>query len=369
MTRPRIVALDDYFPSLDTGFRVAEFNWLLQHDVLSTVHSTIEPWGHLVGRYAESFPLLADRLKPFGDHALDGADGAYVTFLNNAALFLPNLKAADVPFVLQLYPGGGLHLDDSETTGKLRAVEDSGLLRSVIVTNRRVERWLHEHHPGLAPTVLIPGVVVDPAFLGPGPGTRRDYYPSGSETLRLAFVAHKYSPDGRDKGFPDFVETVGILLDQGLPVEAHVVGNFSSDDVGNHRGGRVMRFHGTQTPPGLKRILSSVDVVVSLNRPGVLHAGQFDGFPTGSVVTASLCGAAIVATDHWGENCDYIEGRDIVIVPDEADAAASAITRLLEQRRLASLARFGLAASRRVYGIKNQLLPRKDVLLDAFCSS
>ena len=36
----RIVILDDFFPDLSTGFRIAEFGWLLRRNVVDDVYTT-----------------------------------------------------------------------------------------------------------------------------------------------------------------------------------------------------------------------------------------------------------------------------------------------------------------------------------------
>lgn len=363
MTHRRgLVVLDDYFPNLTTGFRIAEYNWLLRHGLADEVLTTAEPWQHLAGRYAEAFPDLASRVQRFEPGRLAGKSAAYISFLNNAVYYLPFLEEHNVPLVLQLYPGGGLHIGDAGTDRHLEAIRDSGLLRGVIVTNHRVYRWLLESHPNIGPVALIPGVVIDSEFLAAGPGARTDYPLGVEDPVSLAFVAHKYSADGRDKGFPDFLQIISALADEGINVEGHIIGNFDLNDVPSACQSDRLRFHGLVTATQMKSILTRTHIVVSLNRPGILHEKQFDGFPTASTVSAALCGAAIVATDFFEENRDFIPGRDILIVPDDPVRAAKSILLAIKGGRVPHLARFGLRASRNRYGEKSQLIPRKEAI-------
>jgi lipopolysaccharide transport system ATP-binding protein len=102
-----------------------------------------------------------------------------------------------------------------------------------------------------------------------------------------------------------------------------------------------------------------VDIAVSLSRPGVLHAGNFDGFPTGSSVEASLAGAAIVASDALLQNPGYRDGTSIVLVEPEAGSVERALRALIDApQRIGAIARAGQAFTRERYAPERQIAPR-----------
>jgi len=359
-----VVILDDIFPNLVTGFRVAEFNWLMKRGAVSHVLTT-QPLLLQLPDYAALYPEFEDRVRAYSREALAGASLAWMTFLNNAAYFLDDLEATETPFVVTLYPGGGLDLGDPEAERKLESVLASPLLRGVITTQPVVTARIRE----LAPKVVVHeilGVVVNPIYLGPGAGFRRDYFPSGSPTLRLAFAAHKYTQHGEDKGYGVFLDAVRGLREEGLPIEAHVVGGFSPDDLDVSDLDGILTFHGTLKTKELKGFFTGIDLVVSPNRPGALSENAFDGFPLGSVVEAALCGAGMVATDALDQNRLFMDGRNILIVQPSAADIVHRVRELIDAPGgIGRLAQAGLAVVRRHYGVDSQLWARLRVLESA----
>ena len=360
-SRGRVVILDDIFPRLATGFRVAEFNWLMKRDAVAEVLTT-QPLLDELPLYVAEYPEFADRVKPYSRDALEGADLAWMTFLNNAAYFLDDLHATGTPFVVTLYPGGGLNLGDAEADAKLAAVLASPLLRGVITTQPLVTARVRALAPEVAVHEIL-GVVVSPLYLGPGAGFRTDYYPSGSPVLRLAFAAHKYTERGEDKGYDVFLDAVRGLREREIPVEAHVIGGFSERDVDLSGLEDVLTFHGVLTTKELRTLFSGIDLILSPNRPGVLSTNAFDGFPLGSVIEAALCGAGIVATDALDQNRLFMDGRNILIVQPAADDIAHRIEELIDAPGgIGRLAQAGLAVARLHYGVNSQLWARLSVM-------
>ncbi|MDR6971587.1 glycosyltransferase [Leifsonia shinshuensis] len=366
MTSPTgVVVLDDIFPDLATGFRVAEFNWLMRRNAVSRVLTT-QPLLHQLPPYAARYPEFVDRIGHYSKEELAGASLAWMTFLNNAAYYLDDLEETGTPFVVTLYPGGGLYLGDPEAERKLDRVLGSPLLRHVITTQPLVTEHVRERAPEVPVTEIL-GVVVSPLYLGPGAGFRTDYYapgsPDGTPALRLAFAAHKYTEGGRDKGYDLFLDTVRGLRDAGVPLDAHVIGGFSEGDLDVSDLADVLTFHGVLETAELRSAYSTMDLIVSPNRPGVLASHAFDGFPLGSVVEAALCGAGIVATDALDQNRMFMDGRNILIVQPDADDIVHRILELMEAPGgIARLAQAGLSVARRHYGVDSQLWGRLRVM-------
>ncbi len=90
--------LDDFFPNLLTGFRVAEYNAYLQAYPTLRILSTLGDFAQRHAEYAERYPEHAHRVQFFTKEALDGCGFAYLNFLKNAVLFLPQLERRRLPF-------------------------------------------------------------------------------------------------------------------------------------------------------------------------------------------------------------------------------------------------------------------------------
>jgi glycosyltransferase involved in cell wall biosynthesis len=278
--RNRLIILDEVFPSLTTGFRVAEFNSILRYFPDSTVYSTLSSRGEFRA-YAQMHPALSNRVRRFSRNLAVRGAAAYVVFLNNTYNFIEPLEAAGLPFAFELYPGGGFRLDDNETDAKLSRVFRSPMFRNVIVTQSVTRDYLLKRSFCRAEQIeFIFGVVVASDVLGQIPSDRRRYG-FGKTTLDICFVAHKYVQGGIDKGYDRFISCARILSNRHSDVEFHVVGPFdqSDADVGD-LAGRI-RFHGVRPTSFFPSFYAGMDIILSPNTHSVLAPGAFDGFPTG----------------------------------------------------------------------------------------
>jgi lipopolysaccharide transport system ATP-binding protein len=368
VTRSGIVVVDDYFPSVGTGFRLAEFSWLLKHAVAERVLTTVAPLDERIGWYSAAQPLVWDRVEPFDEELLARHELAYVLFLNNAFHHLEVFERHGIPFVMTLYPGGGLYLGDEEAEAKLDRVLGSPMLRAVVTTQPAVTARVRDAVSESVVVTEIIGVVVDPEYLAPGPG-HRDDYGGGDRTLDVCFVAHKYTSDGADKGFPEFVGTIRGLLDAGVSVRGHVVGGFDHGDLPAGQEDLPIDFSGTLPTVELRQFFAAQDVIVSPVRAGVLAAGSFDGFPTGATVEAALCGVMVVASDGLGQNVLFTDRRDILVVEPDADEIVTRLREVLGRPgELRRIAQAGLTTTRAAYSVDRQLWGRRGVLEQALAS-
>lgn len=351
---PNWLVLDDFFPNLLTGFRVAEYNALLERFPGLRIASSYGAFDEAHAEYAARYPRLAPRVLRFDRALLDGCRFAYLNFLNNAIQFLPWLEEHRVPFAMTLYPGGGFGLREAESDRKLERVLASPQLRGVLVTQSASGEYLRARVPDGVAVEEIFGVVANPVYFTPAP--ERSWFDQGKSEFDVAFVAEKYMARGENKGFPAFVEGVGLWL-RTLPaaqagaVNIHVVGSFDAGDWREctpdglptlERMTAPPKFHGRLETHALRTFLSGVDLIVSPNRPFVLHEGNFDGFPTGCCVEASLCGAAFAASDVLGLGADrYRTGVDFIRIEPDATGVADALAQVSADP--ASLRRIGEA--------------------------
>ncbi len=366
--------IDDFFPNLLTGFRVAEYNALLDHFPGLSIASTYGDFAAAHAAYAALYPALAARVVRCAPERLAQCPLAYVNFLNNAVAFLPWLDAHRVPFVMTLYPGGGFGLYEAASDAKLAKVLASPGLREVIVTQPVTRDYLHARAGRALPITEIFGVVVNPMYFEPAPP--RAWYGPGKPTFDIAFVAEKYMPHGENKGFPAFVGGLARALAELTDPNAlrvHVVGSFVANDwravapAGTPDPALwpgTVRFHGRLETARLRELMQTVDLVVSPNVPGALHSGNFDGFPTGCCVEAALCGAAFAATDALSlSEGRYVDGEHYLRLAPGARAVAQAVLELARQpQRIAGIATAGRDVTRRLFAPAVQIGGRIAVL-------
>jgi hypothetical protein len=358
-----VVALDDYFPAKGTGFRIAEFSWMLSHGVVSEVMTTATPLDHLIAGYSAVHPRTYQQVLAYDAERLGRFECASVLFLNNAAYFVDDLERHRVPFVLTLYPGGGLNLGHGEAEAKLSRVMASPQLRHVITTQPLVTAHVRQVGRHSIPVTEVLGLTVDPAYLSPGAGFRESYFGSGKDYLDVCFVAHRYTSDGKDKGFPVFLDSVRLLASSGLAVRGHIVGGYVAGDVGRRYEDLDLSCHDVMSTPELRDFFREMDLIISAPTPGQIAPGSFDGFPTGSCVEAALCGVAVFASDPLQQNRTFTDRRDIHMPEASApDIVARICQMLAEPGGLRRVAQAGLHTARRAYGVQAQMLTRCKVI-------
>jgi lipopolysaccharide transport system ATP-binding protein len=386
----RLLILDDVFPNLLTGFRVAEFNAYLgtfaDCQVLTVQHWFATASG-AVGfeashaEYAARYPEFADRVSLFEGAELPAADLAYLVFLNNGALYIPHLERAQLPFVITIYPGGGMELDQPETDAKLRRVLGSDLCRGVIVTQQVTYDYL-VGHGFVEPerVVKVFGVVAADTSASNVAGTTetaaqpcRARFGVDKDVLDVVFAAHKYTATGVDKGYDVFLDAARLIADglsqTGTEVRFHVVGTWAGEDYPTDGLDGRLYFHGLLDPTQLRALYLRCDLIVSPNRPFQLSPGGYDGYPLGSCVEAGLVGTAVMASNELAEQA-FVDGEDIIVVKPEATEVARRVLELAAKPK--DLERLGENA-RRVFSIAysnaTQLTPRLRMLGDELRAS
>ena len=365
------VVLDDFFPNLLTGFRVAEYNAHLQSFPQLTVLSTLADFPVQHASYARQYPGLASRVQPYSPAWLAGCSLAYLNFLNNAVQFLPALQEQGIPFVLTLYPGGGFGLDETESDDKLARVLASPLLQALIVTQpvteHYVRRFAERRQLPLPPVHRIDGLVVNPLYFEAEPLAPSTHFGASKTGIDVCFVAERYMPAAANKGYPEFIAAAQALAD--LPaLRFHVVGGgFDPHELDVSALGERIRFYGRLETSQLRQFYHGMDLIISPNRARLLHPGNFDGFPTGCCVEAALCGVAVMATDSLQQNPGYVDDESIFLL----DAAGLPLAQQIAERlrRLAAQAQLlrtvgqsGQALTRQFYAPERQIGERQRIL-------
>jgi glycosyltransferase involved in cell wall biosynthesis len=363
--RERLLVVDDFFPCLATAFRVAEFNSILERFKTAVVYSAW-PERRAFSEYRAHYPQFAGRVRSFHSaRQLKGA-AAYVVFLNNIYRFLDNLELARLPFVVELYPGGGFYLDEPVSNAHLERVLASPMFRKAIVTQNVTRDYLLRKN--LCPKDRIEfifGVVAPFDSLGEV-AAPRFRYALNKDTIDICFVANKYMPGGLDKGYDRFLKSAAILSRRYSQARFHIVGNFREEDGDITELRDRITFYGHRPTEFFPDFHSRMDLILSPNIPFVFAPGAFDGFPTGCCIEAALCGTAVFAADELGMNEGRLrDGEEIVTISREPDEIAEIVGQYIANpTRLASLAQNGQRAIRRLFSVDAQMIPRLRVLSD-----
>jgi glycosyltransferase involved in cell wall biosynthesis len=355
----RLIIIDDFFPSLATPFRIAEFNSILSCFDSAVVYSTC-PDKEVFSQYTASYPELADRVRKFHPSRRLKGCAAYAVFLNNIYGHLESLENARLPFIFELYPGGGFYLNEAVSDAHLRRVFTSPMFRKVITTQNVTRDYLlRKKFCRFEDIEFVFGVVMLSNAMGDLPD-RRVCYGLGKQTIDICFVANKYMPRGMDKGYDRFIGCARILGRRHPEAHFHIVGNFTEDDVEvGDLSGRIS-FYGHQLTPFFPKFYSRMDIILSPNVPFLFAPGAFDGFPTGCCVEAALCGTAMFVSDELGMNEGRLtEDKEIVIISCDPEQIARTVEDYVaDPRRLALLAKEGQRAVRTLFDLGSQMAPR-----------
>lgn len=369
---PRIVdllLLDDVLPLDFSPFRTLEYGYYLEY--FDAALLSLELWhGNLANetftRALAALPIDAahkTRIRRFSEgHGVTGRL-AYVTFLNNATALLPYFTQRNLPFILQLYPGGGFDLEQSGTDEKLRQVLLSPLCRKVIVT-QTISRDYVTDRIGCDPDKVefIYGGVFD---------SRVDFdfykdkalYGRDKQTLDLCFVAHRYGDNLAAKGFDQFVAIARALADDHR-LRFHVVGDYAAEDLPLGDAADRFSFHGRRPVDFFRTFYPRMDAIISLTRPFPRGTGAFDGFPTGACMDAGFRGVLNCINDPLGLNIAFTGGRDIVLLDLEPERAIQALRELLAAPpALYDLAYANWRKFHEVFDVNRQLWARMRIIM------
>lgn len=254
---------------------------------------------------------------------------AYITFLHNAWQAYPFLLDRKIPFVLQLYPGGGFEIGNQKSDELLRVITESELCRRVIVTQKFSEDYLLRHI-GSSPekNKFIYGGVYD---------TKKNFdftrgkklYGTHKGTLDVCFVAHRYGDDVQKKGYDQFVAIAKGLASRFTDVRFHVVGDYTADLIPLGDAADRFTFHGAKPNNFFDVFYPRMDVILSVNRPSRDLRGAFDGFPTGACMEAGFRGVLNCVSDPLNMNVAFTDNKDILLVDMDTDKTIDRLTAVL----------------------------------------
>jgi hypothetical protein len=113
----------------------------------------------------------------------------------------------------------------------------------------------------------------------------------------------------------------------------------------------------------MKKIFSHQEIILSPNRANVLNKGAFDGFPTGSVVEAGLCGVVMFVTDELKQNIALTDGEDCVFINhDICDITSKIMDLFVDRNKLLRISKKGMATLRDTFSESKQMGPRLNLI-------
>lgn len=304
-------------------------------------------------------PNLSNRVVRYTENGYAQAKAIYFVFLNLYRTFAETISKTKAPFMFTLYPGGGFRLYDRSTNNLLHECFANRWFRKVVVTQPITQEYLIDNKfVSRDQTILIPGLVVPDEFLLQADDDKR-YFGQHKSTIDIAFIAHKYTHKGAEKGYGTFVEAAHRLYKHRTKPRFHVIGGFEHGDIDVSNLNDHIIFHGSLGTAQLMEVLRKVDLVISPSVPGVSGSGLFDGFPTGSAIQAGLRGAALFCTDELMQNRSFVDKKDLVIIPNNAKQIAECVSPYLDKMdELYNLGLIGRETFRAHYAREAQLAPR-----------
>lgn len=319
--KEKLVILDNYFPNRNCGFKMNEYNYLLEHFPHSEVYSTWPDFEEAANDYYQRFPQFKGRVKKFTSKKLYFASLFYISFLHNTHSFLAFIEREQTPFVFSLYGGGFFGLNYPESDEKLRVVCQSPWLKKIIVSQTITQRYLVENGFVTADKVVL--------VYGSTPSenqTSKRYltfkkkkYPSQKKTFDICFVARRHTPQGKDKGYHLFIAAAKKIAKLIEDVRFHVAGDFDETIIPIGELKDKISFYGEIPIKSLPDFFSDKDIYLSPNIPNIIHQGSFEGI-TGTCQEAAIAGTAVFCCDVLKLNIYFTDKKDIIFIePDTKD--------------------------------------------------
>lgn len=367
MPANKLIILDDTFPNLASGFRIAEFSHYLRAYENSVVYTTTSLFDRYRYEYARLYPDLAYKVRPFAAYNDFSCALAYMMFLSNVHWFLPVLEHFKMPFVFTLCDGGFFHLDDPESDSKLLQVCSSPWFRKVITPIEVINDYLIKKNFTSPDKIefVEGGIVTQIDYWEKNLAPKR-YYQKDKSTFDICFIAYKYKPQGTDKGYDTFVEAARKLADYSPDFRFHVVGGFDENDIDVSGIRDRFHFYGRQYQDFFPGFYSMMDIhlsLMTLKKERMLHPGRIAGVCNTTAVQSALNRVAVFGIFEPEKIEEFIDGQDLVIIPEDVDRIVETVLSYFnDSDTLYRLSAAGRKKFARVYSVENQLGRRVEIL-------
>lgn len=365
-----LAIFDKFYPDISYTWRTIEFNHLLSLEVNSVLFSESNNYKEKVSRIdfnkhkkvlLELFPGI---IKPIQIKYLDRPIWlynfkfrfVYFLFLEDAIRFYPYLIKTKTSFAFTLYPGGGFILYNDVIDQNIKAICNSKFCQGVFVNGRFTNKYLIERLDIMADKVhLVPGV---PSKFNSNFKKPKNENPN----FIIGFCAKKYMTRGMDKGFDVFCR-IALKMSSLSNIKFICIGDFTLNDMTSDECEKAnIEFKGLLQGIAFRDALMKLDVIVSPVK-SLLNGGDFDGFPTASLVEASLLGVTMVCSDPMNDSY-YINGKEIIIVESNENEYIETLIQLMNNRQLCEdIGLKGQLRTMEIYDLKNTLIPKSDMIM------
>ncbi|MDO9404329.1 MAG: hypothetical protein Q7T87_09875 [Polaromonas sp.] len=362
--------IDEMLPCDFSPFRNLEYSHYLSFFHSSVLVST-EGWHSWISNMTFEQNMEKDtlsvqvkaKIKKFEEFDRFVPSLAYITFLNNAYQALPLLEERQLPFILQLYPGGGFELHSEKSDEMLRAVAQSPLCRKIITTQNISTQYLIDRAncPEEKIEFIYGGVY----------NTRHEFdfsrdkklFGRDKETIDICFVAHRYGDDVKKKGYDQFVAVARAFAISHPHMRFHVVGDYTPDQIPLGPAAERMTFHGRVPNTFFAAFYPQMDMILSVNRPADGLKGAFDGFPTGACMEAGFRGVLNLISDPLNLNVAFTDGKDVVLLDEDTDRTIARIHELVsDPARMYQMSYANWSTFHDVFDTDKQLWARTEVV-------
>ena len=368
-----LIIFDDIYPHPISGFRLEEYNVLLEYFTNSKIY--VNPRSYAVFKATEEDhkndvkaltikkPFLKNKINVLKDRNDMNTKLFYCVFLNNIYEHLEMLESLNIPFAFTLYPGGGFVINEEEVDFKLKRVLGSKMFRGVIVTQQfSLDYLVSKQFCDTSLIKLVFGCVVPQESLQIDL-SKKVFYSEKKNTFDVCFCAAKYTELGEDKGYDVFIAALTVLTKKYKFIRVHVIGGFDATVIDITEFKDQITFYGYQKFEDLSGIYQNMDVFVSPNKPFVLYPGGFDGFPLGTAIEAGLNGVALILTDELDENKNFLKGEELLIIKPNKEDLISKIELLINDSIfLEELSLAGKEKIKDIYSNNYQMKPRIEFL-------
>ena len=369
--KPDLIIIDDIFPHLLSGFRIAEFNYYLKHINNVKIYSSTSAFKWLPGytnfshafkEYNKVYPGNIKKINLLVDQPLN-AKLIYLVFLHNTYEYLSKIESYKIPFVFTLYPGGGFQLRQDHSDKMLIAVFLSSYFRKVIVTSKVTYNYLLDNNFCTADKIEFIYGVVTQSNVFEKQNIQKKRFRDEKDTFDICFVAHKYTLEGKDKGYDVFINVAKELVKLHINIHFHVVGNFDENDIDISAIKENVLFYNTLKTHDFAEFYSTMDIIISANSSFIISPGGFDGFPTGGCVEAGMNSVALFVSDDQNQNVAFTDNENIVVVSRDIDFIVEKVLYFYNNvHELYELAEKGRKVIYTHYNLEAQMSPRLKLL-------
>jgi glycosyltransferase involved in cell wall biosynthesis len=259
--------------------------------------------------YLKLYPEAKGKIKYLQPEKKYRINLAYTYFLAETYTMLPFLEKNNIPFVFLLNPGGAFGIDNEASDNMLRRIFASPCFRKVIVNQRLFEKYLINKKLCAKDDVVYD--FTGSVQFSPDEVVAKQSFQKDKKTFDVCFVAAKYSPLGKDKGYDLFIAAAKRLAKFRPDIRFHVVGGFDEHDIDVSDIKNAITFYGYLPSSELPKFYARMDIYLSPNRPFMLYEGNSDGFPLSA--GAMYCGVCGFNSDELNMNTEFKENETIIV--------------------------------------------------------